>query len=69
MDGLKYVRRLIINQMENTYQLSKKAWGINWNRISEGDYYRGNIQLVYAETLSKAKSQLLKANKKIPKIK
>jgi len=46
--------------MKNTYKLSKKAWGINWNRIMEGDYYRGNIDPVYAETLGKAKSQLLK---------
>ena len=46
--------------MKNNYKLAKKAWGVNWNKISEGEYYRGNINPVYAETLSKAKSLLLK---------
>lgn len=58
MDGLKYVRRLIINQMENTYKLKQKAWKIDFSKIEEGFCYADEI--CHAETLNKAKSILLK---------
>lgn len=41
------------------YKIVKKAWGIDWSRIDEGDYHSGNIDSVYAETRGKAKSLLL----------
>lgn len=36
-----------------------KAYGIDWDKISEGAYYCGNIGVVYADTVGKAKSLLL----------
>jgi len=42
-----------------TYKLIKKAYGVNWDKIDEGDYYRGNISPVYAEGRNEAKSLLL----------
>jgi len=41
------------------YKLTQKAYGINWDKIEEGDYYRGNIGHVWAENRNKAKSMLL----------
>lgn len=35
----------------------KKAWAINWDEIDEGYYYSGNIDVVYAETRSKARGK------------
>ncbi len=40
-------------------KIIEKAWGINWHKIEEGDYYSGNIDHVYAGTRGKAKSLLL----------
>jgi len=40
-------------------RLKQKAWGINWDKIDEGAYYLGNIDIVYAQTRGKAKSLLL----------
>ena len=45
---------------KENYKISQKAWGLNWVKVEQGDYYRGNIKCVYAENASKAKSLLLK---------
>ena len=44
--------------METKYNIADKAWGVNCSRISEGHYYYTET-VVYGETRSKAKSQLL----------
>lgn len=40
-------------------KITKKAWGINWSKINDGEYYRGNVEYVYASTINKAKTLLL----------
>lgn len=41
------------------YKLTQKAYGVDWSKISMGDYYQGNIRPVYTETRAKAKYLLL----------
>jgi len=36
-----------------------KAWCVDWSKISEGAYYSGNIEPVYAETRGQAKKLFL----------
>jgi hypothetical protein len=38
-------------------KIVEKAWSIDWDKIDEGAYYSGNIEVLYAETRSKARGR------------
>jgi hypothetical protein len=41
--------------------METKAWGVNWDKIEEGEYYNGCLPIVYAENRNKAKALLIDA--------
>ena len=41
-------------------KLTKKAWAIDWDKIDEGNYYSGNIGVIYAENRNKARGKFFK---------
>ena len=41
----------------NVFKVVEKAWTIDWDKIEEGFYYEGNINVVYAESRSKARGK------------